>query len=292
MRFDFSLVVACISGLAAAQDLRTIIAKYEDVASELLPTSAPWGTDNAADAASNRRDEPTACIDQVGNGPHVLPDTDTAFLGYPLFSAAGLAAAIISPSHFHVVSHWINLKGSNGDNTGYLTFVSSELTSYNSYQCANICDEMTDCLSYVIYFERDPELVWPTTLAPEYPDCPGYANSSSVTLIKCAFYSVPLYSGNATNVDSYEDDFHLVVAGSTAFNRDAPPVKGWTGPVFLKDTTISVPVPVAVHGYIGAQVFPNAAFDPNTCAEICASTEQCTMFNAYVLYENGVNGYV
>lgn len=291
-----SFVILSLLGVAFAQDLSAVIAQYKGSAADLDTGSAPWGPDNSTDVVSSvaaaKRQEPTACVDQVGNGPHVDPDTDTDFMAYSAFSAAATAAANTPPDRFSVVPSWIDLKGSNGDNTGYLTYVQSQLSSYDAGQCATICDEMTDCVSFVIYFERDPELVWPTTHAPKDPECPASADSSSVTLTKCAFYSVPLYSSNATNTGQYQDGFHLVVAGSTAFNMEAPAVSGWTGPVALHDAAIDIPPPVGEHGYIRVQTFPNDKFDPNTCAASCAAIEQCTMFDAYVLYENGINGYV
>lgn len=302
------LALPLLLSLAAAQDLP--IDAYASAVDSLIPAGAPWGTDNYTNVvteqpstvAAQKRTEPTACIDQVGNGPHVVPDTDTAFLAYSAFSAAATAAAANPPDRFHVATNWINLQGSNGDNTGYLTYISSQLASYDPDQCAAFCEETTNCVSFVIYYERDPELVWPTTYAPEDPACPGYANSSSVTLVKCAFYSVPLYAGNATNVGQYQDEFHLVVAGSTAFNLEAPTIDGWTGPVDLEDAALNIPTPVGAHGYIRVQTFPNSNYDPDTCATNCqaitaynarhGSSEECTSFNAYVLYENGVNGYV
>lgn len=305
-----SFATLSLCSLAMGQDFSTIIAMYQGSVADLLPASAPWGPDNSTNVASSvasavrmkkRADEPTACLNQAGNGPHVSPDTDTAFLAASAFSTAATSAANNPPARFSAVANWIDLQGSNGDNSGYLTYVSSQLSSYDPAQCAALCEEMTNCVSFVIYYERDPQFVWPTTHAPKDPECPAAANATSVTLIKCAFYSVPLYSGNATNVGQYQDDFHLVVAGSTAFNMEAPAISGWTGPVDLYDAAIDIPPPVGENGYIRVQTFPNTAFDPNTCAANCesitaynsrhGSTEQCTMFNAYVLYENGVDGY-
>lgn len=211
---------------------------------------------------------------------------------YSVFTAAAFAAANSPPDRFQVAPNWIDLQGSNGDSTGYLTYVQSQLSTYDSYQCAALCNDIADCVSFVTYFERDPELAWPTTHAPKDPKCPASAESTSVTLIKCAFYSVPLYSRNATTTGQYQDDFHLVVAGSTAFNMEGPVVDGWIGPVALHDAAIDIPPPVGEHGYIRVQTFPNAKFDPMNCAINCEAIEQCTMFDAYVLYENGINGCV
>lgn len=121
-----------------------------------------------------------------------------------------------------------------------------------------------------------------------------------MTLIKCVFYSVPLYSGNATNSGQYQDDFHVVIAGSTAFNLEAPAVSGYAGPTPLHNASLDIPPPVGQNGYIRVQAFPDTAYNPGTCADMCAdisaynrdhgSSEMCTSFNSYILYKNGADG--
>lgn len=287
-------------GIAAAQELPVdLYGQSQDI---LLSESAPFGVDKARLAISEDS-EPASCVDQVGNGPLVDPDTVTAFLANPTFSQAATSAAANAPDRYYVVPDWINMNGSNGDNTGYLGYVQSQLSSYDPDQCASLCNNWsnsTPCVSFLIYYERDIELVWSTTRAPSDEHCPPSANSSSITLIKCAFYSVPLYSGNATNVGQYQGDFHVVVAGSTAFNMEAPTIDGWNGPVDLHGAALNIPAPVDQHGYISVQVFPNDAYDPRTCATNCqtttaynpdqGSTVQCTSFNAYVVYIDGSDG--
>lgn len=256
----------------------------------------------SADDATSRRSEPTACIDQAGNGPHVEPDTDTSFLASASFSQAATAAGTKPPDRYSVVPGWVDLKASNGDGTGYLGYILSELSDYNTAQCADLCSSWSgsaSCASFVTFFERAPELVWPTTKAPSAA-CPASADSPSVTLIKCVFYSVPLYSGNATNVGQYQDDFHVVIAGSTAFNLEAPIVSGYSGPVPLHNASLDIPPPVGENGYMSVQTFPDTAYDPGTCARSCAdisaynleqgSSELCSSFNSYILYENEANG--
>lgn len=259
---------------------------------------------SAVDATlvASRRSEPTACVDQAGNGVHVEPDTDASFLAFVAFSQAATAAGTKPPDRYSAVPGWVDLKASNGDGTGYLGYILSELSGYNSDQCADLCSSWSgsaSCASFVIFHERAPELVWPTTKAPSAA-CPASADSPSVTLIKCVFYSVPLYSGNATNVGQYQDDFHVVIAGSTAFNLEAPAVGGYAGPVPLHNASLDIPPPVGENGYMRVQTFPDSAYDPGTCARSCAdisayslergSSELCTSFNSYILYKNEANG--
>lgn len=153
----------------------------------------------------------------------------------------------------------------------------------------------------MIYNERAPTLVWPTTRAPS-KSCPASADSPSVTLIKCAFYSVPLYSSNATNVGQYLDDFHVVIAGSTAFNLEAPALSRYAFPTALNNASLDIPPPVGENGYIRVQAFSSsdAAYNPGICADMCddisaynldhGSSELCTSFNSYILYKNEANG--
>lgn len=264
---------------------------------ELRLTSADDDT-----RAASRRGEPTACVEQAGNGAHVEPDTDASFLAFAAFSQAATVAGNNPPDRYSVVSGWVDLKASNGDGTGYLGYVLSELSGYNPDECANLCSNWSgsaSCASFVIYYERAPELVWPTTGVPS-TSCPASADSLSVTLIKCVFYSVPLYSGNATNVGQYQDDFHVVISGSTAFNLEAPALSGYAGPVSHHNASLEIPPPVGENGYIRVQTFPDAAYNPGICADHCdgvsvynfehGSSEQCTSFNSYILYENKANG--
>ena len=251
----------------------------------------------------SRRSEPTACVAQAGNGVHVEPDTDASFLAFAAFSQAATAAGTKPPDRYSAVPGWVDLKASNGDGTGYLGYVLSEPSGYNPDLCADLCSSSwsgsAPCASFVIYHERAPELVWPTTKAPSAA-CPASADSPSVTLIKCVFYSVPLYSGNATNVGQYQDGFHVVIAGSTAFNLEAPAVSGYAGPVPLHNASLDIPPPVGENGYIRVQTFPDTAYDPGTCADNCddisaynleqGSSELCTSFNSYIMYENEANG--
>lgn len=255
-----------------------------------------------ATLAACRRGEPTACVEQAGNGLHVEPDTDAGFLAFAAFSQAATAAGANPPDRYSAVPGWIDLKASNGDSTGYLGYVLSTLSGYNPDQCANLCSNWpgsASCASFVIYNERAPTLVSPTTRAPS-KSCPASADSPSVTLIKCAFYSVPLYSGNATNAGQYLDDFHVVIAGSTAFNLEAPVLSGYAVPTALHNASLDIPPPVGENGYIRVQTFSDAAYDPGICADKCddisaynlehGSSEQCTSFNSYILYKNEANG--
>lgn len=293
-KMRFYIVIAFILSVIASLNTSD---RFDQRGDDLRLTSADGAT-----RAASRRGEPTGCVEQAGNGARVEPDTDAGFLAFAAFSQAATAAGKTAPDRYSAVPGWVDLKASNGDGTGYLGYVLSELSGYNPDECANLCSTWSrsaSCASFVIYYERAAELVWPTTGVPS-TTCPASADSPSVTLIKCVFYSVPLYSGNATNKGQYQDEFHVVIAGSTAFNIEAPALGGYTDPISLHNTSLDIPPPVGENGYIRVQTFPDDAYNPGICADHCdgistynsehGNSEQCTSFNSYILYANEANG--
>lgn len=126
--FATALIVSVIAALASPNGL------YKQGKGLLLQASAPGAT-----LVAGKRNEPTACIDQAGNGAHVEPDTDTGFLAFAAFSQAATAAASNPPDRYSVVPGWVNLKASNGHGTGYLGYFLSELPGYKPDQCADLC---------------------------------------------------------------------------------------------------------------------------------------------------------
>ncbi len=153
-------------------------------------------------------------------------------------------------------------------------------------------------------YERDPQVISPTTQVPDPALCPGLADSPSVTLIKCAFYGMPLVSGMANNVGQFQGKFKLVIAGSNAYIKsNAPSVEGFEGPVAFGNATINAPAPVIDHGYLMAQTMNTLLpFDPELCAASCRAQtaynakhgtfngQACIFFNAYIIYKNNANG--
>ncbi|KAJ4418303.1 hypothetical protein N0V85_001503 [Neurospora sp. IMI 360204] len=259
-----------------------------------------------------RADPPaTSCIVRTFNGPQVSnPDTPEAFTSYADFATAATDAtkAANVPSGYAVVPNFVNLKAVAKDKS-YITYTSSKLTTYDPKKCAAICDTLAGCTSFNIYYERVPLEI---SKAKQVPDaalgCPGNADATSATLIKCAFYGMPLVATSATEVYQFQGKaFKVVYAGSTAFTKSAgPSVDGFQGPITFGnggDASINAPAPVIDHGYLRSQTFgTNVPFSPELCAASCnAQTEYnqkhgtnkgqaCVFFNAYVFYKNGQNG--
>lgn len=203
-----------------------------------------------------RRNETTACVVKTGNAPQVSPDTVAAFVGDSDFSAAATAAGASPPANFDVVDGWIDLDGS-ASAPGYLTYIQSQLTSYDADFCADYCAGISGCASFVIYYERDAQLVNPNTGTPDDSlGCPGTATSSSITNIKCAFYSAFLDASQATNTGQYQDEFQVAIAGSTAFNFMAPTFDKYDPPTYLGDAALNIPLDIVANGYIVRLSFP------------------------------------
>jgi len=94
-----------------------------------------------------------------------------------------------------------------------------------------------------------------------------------------------------------------VITGSNGYIKTcAPSLKGWEGPVAFKGA-INAPAPVIDHGYLQVQTFgQNVPYDPSLCASACNAQTvynanhpsvglgPCVFFDAYILYENGING--
>ena len=132
------------------------------------------------------------------------------------------------------------------------------LTSYSPSQCASYCNQVSNCLGFNIYYERDPSLN------------PGAAcpNPASQTNIKCTLYGSQVSAASATNTGQYRAQFHVVIAGSNGYNRivlPAPVQNAYNNPAALAGAIDYS------QGYIGSRFF-NQPFDAGVCAALCSAT--------------------
>ncbi|KAH8896537.1 hypothetical protein GQ53DRAFT_524502 [Thozetella sp. PMI_491] len=267
-------------------------------------TSAPPASDTSAAAVVIKERAAVVCTTRTFNGPQVTTPTDSpeAFLAYAPFaaSATSAAAAAAVPTGYNIVSGFVNL-AFTAQTKNYLGYTSSKLTAYDPKQCAAVCDQMAGCTSFVLYYERVPLVVNPADQLPNDPACPGYANSTSATLIKCAFYGQPVKLEEATNPYQFQGKFKVVWAGANAYLRDFPTVDGFKPPVPVNNASIAAGTNGA--GFIKQQVFSaSTPYDPTQCAAACNAITQynalngnysgaaCTMFDAFITYKNGLNG--
>jgi hypothetical protein len=132
------------------------------------------------------------------------------------------------------------------------------------------------------------------------PACP---NPPSVTNIKCALWGSSISYATATNEGQYQDDFHVVIAGSNGYDKTpfvAPgvSVSGFDAPtnisgsyintsqagVFLAADFFAGPYnPVVCGAYAVAQTKVNREAAISAGA---SSYQPCNFFNAFTVYRN------
>ncbi|KAI1658607.1 hypothetical protein F4813DRAFT_355707 [Daldinia decipiens] len=269
----------------------------------------PVGTEPATQLELVARQ--TACqTNPAGAGPTPNRDTDSAFLGLRAF--ARIATQAPTPSGYNVT--FVNIHA-RSVSYGYLGFITVD--SYDTQTCADQCDDVwRGCQGFNIFFERDPSLA-PGT---------GCTNPPSTTNIKCIFWGGLVSVETAINTGQYVADFHVVIAGSNGYMKNAvPTVPGYDGEPTGNDTidvppddmdptptttttttastsTTSSPTNTAQGGtYIGSRIFTNTFFDPGLCAAACDAQNRnnlanppetgqpqiCRFFTTYLLLRNG-----
>lgn len=194
-----------------------------------------------------------------GYGPAVhYPDTPDHFENSPQLQAYSVSAK--TPTSY--TKSFYNLNGSTQLST-YMGLYT--LQQYNPDLCASQCNQVSGCLAFNLYFERDPSL----NPADACPD------PSSITNIKCTLYGSQISAKSATNVGQYRENFHVVIAGSNGYNKFAAPAApaaqgGYTGPAALTGA-IDATTQNGVSIYIGARFF-NQPYDAGVCAVLCNAT--------------------
>jgi len=191
------------------------------------------------------------------------------------------------------------LTGATSANS-YLTYY--DLESYNTTQCAALCDSTSLCTAFNIYIERDPS-VNPTTNATWNGTLYNCPNPASITNYKCSLWGSSIDNTSATNVGQWRDNFQVVIVASNGYdktNNTVPAtVPGYTAPSNCSSSAISA----GGNYWMGSNFFPGP-FDPSVCgiyAQAQAATNRklaqaaglssyvpCNMFNAYAVHKNGV----
>ncbi|APA11511.1 hypothetical protein sscle_08g062810 [Sclerotinia sclerotiorum 1980 UF-70] len=202
----------------------------------------------------------------LGAAPTSTPDTAEAFLADSQYTAISDVAA--TPQGYNLA--FKNLQGSS-QTTSYLGY--KTLDSYDTVNCASYCDQQDGCIAFNIYMERDPTVDPGATCA----------NPASTTNYKCVKWGVQIQAATATNVGQWRQDFHVVIAGSNGYNKNAAPAPadGYTGPVALGGA-INAPLDPVTHTdtYMGYKFF--SFDDVQTYANgVVACTAACTAQTKY-----------
>ncbi|THX00725.1 hypothetical protein D6D13_09354 [Aureobasidium pullulans] len=210
-------------------------------------------------------------------------NTDVAFLNDNTYSDAANSAG--TPEGWNPT--FKNLKGSVST-SAYLGYVS--YPSYNPDVCAAECLKRTGCLSFNIFFERNP-IVDPS---PAGGNCP---QPDSQTALKCTFWGVPIEKESAVNVGQYRNDYHVVISGSNGYKISKPskPLSG------LTDTTLeNCAIQETCGSYLTIKTFNDGKpYDPNRCNAACAAItaeslkakkpeRTCQYFTSYMQMKNGL----
>jgi hypothetical protein len=216
------------------------------------------------------------------NGPTAWPNTVFGFENSPIFASVALYAA--APSGY--TRSFANYNGSM-TGAGYLGYYS--LSSYNVQTCASYCNSVATCLSFNVFYERDP------TLNPA-DACP---NPTAGTAIKCSLWGVPASKASASNMGQYRDQFQVVIAGSDGYTLTNPVAA--SVPSFNAADVLAGAINNAAT-YIGSEYY-NQPYDPSVCAAVCQATTAknmavalaqgggsytpCNYYNSFVLSQNG-----
>ncbi|KAF4551540.1 Hypothetical protein D9617_13g100410 [Elsinoe fawcettii] len=286
---EFDLVYA-LPNPSSSVDLTATaqVVKYDptSILQDALPqiTQDPH-TDDGAGSTLRKR---AACQKQPAgakNAPTVADDPASFKASVDFANAANNA---VTPAGY--TQTFKNLKASNNA-YGYMGY--STLDSYDVATCAGRCTKINGCMSFNLYFERDPSI--------EPADaCP---NPPSVTMIKCVYWGGPVTTENAINDGQWRAKFQVVMAGSNGYQNNSivtPP--GYNAPVYLNDAAINAPYDsFGFDSYMGVALFNSGPFDIKLCADACnlkskynrehpptdgTPVTTCQFFNTYILYIN------
>ncbi|KAH0348540.1 glycoside hydrolase, partial [Aureobasidium melanogenum] len=230
--------------------------------------------------------QPTGVTGDYAPPTNTADDTVAAFAANTAFAAAALSAP--TPSGYS--NTFTNLNASNNA-YGYLGYTT--LSSYDTQKCASKCNAINGCMSFNLYFERDPS-VDPGT---------GCSNPSSVTMIKCVFWGGPVSSSNANNYGQWRNQFQVAIAGSNGYMNNTLEVPAGFGNVqYLNNAAINAPLDHEGYDtYMGSRIFNQGPFNASLCAAHCqaqnayntahppnngAPVKLCNFFNTYILYLN------
>lgn len=100
-----------------------------------------------------------------------------------------------------------------------------------------MCDQTSACNAFTILFERDP-LQEPGVTSP---------NPNAIAWIKCDLYKGTITPDMPLNEGHFQQDFHVVIAGSNAYVRDVnfdviPNIAGYKTEVYTGSGAIEAPL--------------------------------------------------
>ncbi|TIA29393.1 hypothetical protein D6C78_10241 [Aureobasidium pullulans] len=264
-----------------------------DFTSMLAQATAP-ATSVATDAAATataiekRGAACTSLAAGASGAPAYSPDTPAAFASNSDFASVAINAPV--PTGYS--NTFTNANASNSA-YGYLGFTT--LSTFDTAKCAAKCDAIRGCLSFNLYFERDPS-VDPGSGAS------GCENPASVTYIKCVFWGGYVSNANANNYGQYRNKFQVLIAGSNGYtNNTLAAPAGYSDAIYYGTRAIDAPLDAqGFNTFITSKIF-SGPFDARLCAAACDAQTQyaidhpsadgtpakkCQFFNTHILNLN------
>lgn len=200
-------------------------------------------------------------VNTIPNYHNVAVDSYSAFKADPVISSVALAAP--TPSGY--TQNFANLGGASNA-LGYLGYavVNKGQTGYDVNWCAAKCNAISGCLSFNIYFERDPT----QTPGDACPNPPAYAN------IKCSFWGSGLSAATTKeNPGQWQAKFQVGIAGSNGYTswKLGGPIPDYGTPQNLNNSAINSPLQdcAGKYTYMGFKLLQDGPFNPLLCAAAC-----------------------
>lgn len=266
-------------------------------AATVVPINAAGESDQTAASATTTNtpskrgvNARAACAPQatISNFYNVNVDSYSAFVADP--TIASIAKSAPTPSGYF--NTFTNSAGSSSA-YAYLGYaiVNGGKTGYDVNWCASKCNAISGCLSFNIFFERDPVLE---------PGA-GCSNPAAFANLKCSFWGSALDLSTATNKGQWRSSFQVGIAGSNGYTsyKLGGPIAGWDAPQSLKTSAMNAPVRDCADTwtYMGFKLFQSGPFDPNLCSAACnaqtaynlahppstGKASKCAAFGTYIL---------
>lgn len=307
--YDTSAAIAEVSSQVAATPLSVFPAATDVPINE----AGTAGTDAAVEGNSNvivnsgyklkRSPSGVARQPRVKRGNRSPQPTIANVCNVKLGSAAEFRAdptiaSVASNANPAPTGYYQNFKNLGGANSAinYLGYTVVN-TGYDVDYCAAKCTSKAGCLSFNIYFERDPTV----DLGNDCPDPEAFAK------IKCSFWGTGLDTSTANNIGQWRNKFEVAIAGSNAYTsyKLGGPIEGWTGPQDLGTKALNAPLWDCsdTWSYLGYKLLQAGSVDPRLCATACDAQSAynkkhpapdgavaCNAFGSYILTKTNATG--
>ncbi|KAI5197148.1 hypothetical protein E4T38_08152 [Aureobasidium subglaciale] len=217
------------------------------------------------------------------------PDTPDGFKADSRWSAAALDPAAAAPGGY--VQTFSNKQASNN---AFIYMGFDTFQTYDVASCASRCTSKLGCVSFNMYFERDPSV---------NPNDASCSDPSSQVMIKCAYWGGPISAANANNFGQTRGSFSVLIAGSNGYvSTSVSTPAGFNDAVSYGDKAMNAPYDAQGYNtFMGSKIFTQSSFNTTLCSEYCnAQTaynkatapkdgtpyKVCNYFNTYMLFLN------